>query len=99
MKTYISKKARQLASTLLIALVICSILSISVVGYLMMSQQQNFLSARSQAWNLAIAVVEAGIEEALQQLNTNFTQLTSDGWTYDGTFYTRTRYLPDGNRY
>jgi len=102
MKTKIKRKAKQLASTLLIALVICSILSISIVGYLSMTEQQNFLSARSQAWNLAIAIVEAGLEEALEQLNTNTTQLSSDGWTPNAVvpgLYSRTRYLPDGNRY
>src|SRR3954453_3936202 len=100
MKIRVSIKTKPLASSLLVALVTCSILSVSIFGYLSMSEQQHFLSARSQAWNMAIAVVEAGIEEGLEQLNTNQGHLTSDGWanTLPG-IYVRSRTLPDGNSY
>src|SRR5262249_37724993 len=58
------------------------------------------LSARSQAWNIAIAVVEAGLEEGLQHLNSNRrTNLLADGWAYVGGAYTRSNTLPDGNTY
>jgi hypothetical protein len=99
MKIRISVKGKRLASSLLVALVTCSILSVSIFGYLSMSEQQHYLSARSQAWNMAIAVVEAGIEEGLEQMNTNPTSLASDGWTYANSVYSRTRTLPDGNSY
>jgi len=61
MKISLTRKAKQLASSLLTALVICSILSLFVMYYLSLIEQQNFLSARSQSWNIAIAVSEAGI--------------------------------------
>jgi hypothetical protein len=99
MKTRITNKAKKLASTIVIALVIASVLCLSVAAYLHLIEQQNFLSARSQAWNMAIAVVEAGIEEALAQLNSNSANLSADGWSFDGAFYTRTRTLPGGNSY
>src|SRR5215831_11856789 len=99
MKTNVSPKTKKRASTIIVALVIATILCLSVTGYLSLVEQQNFLSARSQAWNMAIAIVEAGIEEALAQLNTNSGSLANDGWVFDGALYSRTRTLPGGNSY
>ncbi|HEV2392109.1 MAG TPA: hypothetical protein VG146_07070 [Verrucomicrobiae bacterium] len=100
MKTKVSRKAKQLASALLTTLVICSIFSLFVMYYLSLIEQQNFLSYRSQAWNMAIAVTEAGIEDGLEQLNLNSTNLVADGWTAQGIgTYMRSNTLPDGNSY
>jgi hypothetical protein len=99
MKTKLCRKAKQLASSLLVVLVICTILSLSVAGYLSLIEQQNLLSARSQSWNIAIAIVEAGIEEGLQQLNSNYGNLASNGWTKSGNLYSRSQTLADGNTY
>ncbi|PWU21292.1 MAG: hypothetical protein C5B50_02070 [Verrucomicrobia bacterium] len=87
------------ASSLIIVLVMCGILSLSVMGYLSLTEQQNRLSARSQTWNMAIAVVEAGLEEALQQLNSNTANLSADGWSWNGYAYSRTNSFPDGSGY
>ena len=84
-----------MASALLVTMVLGGILCLSVMYYLSLIQQQNTLSVRSQAWNLAIAITEAGIEDGLQMLNSKAT----DGWTKIGTFYCRTNTLPDGNWY
>src|ERR1041385_9173009 len=97
MKLKLSAKARQLGAALLTALVIGSILCISIMGYLSVAEQQNLLSMRSQAWNLAITIVEAGIEEGLQQANSNFQNLSNDGWSRSGNIYTRSRSFPDGS--
>jgi hypothetical protein len=67
--------------------VITSILSISIFGYLSLIEQQSRLGARSQAWNTAMALVEAGVEEGLQHLNSNFGNLGSQGWTTSGNIY------------
>lgn len=99
MKTHIHKHFRTLAGTLLVTLVICSILSFSVLGYLSLVEHQNLLGSRSQAWNMAIAVVEAGVEEGLQHLNANYDNLTADGWAVNGTIYSRTNTLSGGNSY
>jgi hypothetical protein len=85
MKTKLSRKARQLASSLLTTLVICSILSMFVMYYLSLIDQQNFLGFRSQTWNMAIAVSEAGIEDGLEHLNDGYPNMGTDGWTYDAT--------------
>src|SRR5215470_7766359 len=100
MKISLTRKAKQLASSLLTALVICSILSLFVMYYLSLIEQQNLLSARSQTWNMAIAVSEAGIEDGLQQVNTAYPDMSTDGWTFNGsTCYTKSNYLADGNSY
>ena len=89
-----------MASALMIVMILGGILCVFVLYYLALVQQQNTLSVRSQAWNIAIAVTEAGIEDAMQQLNSsNATPSASDGWAANGAVYTRTNTLPDGNWY
>jgi hypothetical protein len=99
MKINISPKAKQLGNTLLIALTISAFLGICITGYLSVAEQQNYLSSRSQAWNMAIAITEAGVEEGLQQLNVNSANLASDGWTYVNNYYFKSNSLTDGNSY
>src|SRR5437016_3022365 len=100
MKIQVSRKAKQLGTALFVALCISAFLCISITGYLSVTEQQNFLSARSQAWNMAIAITEAGIEEGLEQLNSNnTTTLASDGWSYDGSAYWRSNNMGNGNSY
>jgi hypothetical protein len=100
MKIRLSRKLKQAASALLVVMVLGGILCLSVIYYLSLIQQQNILSVRSQAWNIAIAISEAGIEEALQVLNRVGTPKSADGWQLlsDGCYW-RTNTLADGNRY
>lgn len=94
MKLSLTRNAKTAASALLTTLVICSILSMFVMYYLSLIDQQSYLSARSQVWNMAIAVSEAGVEDGLQQLNNAFPDMNTDGWTYDGsTCYYKTNTL------
>ena len=100
MKTLLSRKARKVASALLVALVITTILSVSIMSYLTVVEQQSVLGARSQTWNMAIAVVEAGIEEGLEHLQSDSGNLGADGWTFDGQYYVKlNNVLPDGSSY
>jgi hypothetical protein len=99
MKTKVSHKTKQLGNALLVAMCISAFLCISITGYLTVTEQQNFLSARSQAWNMAIAITESGVEEGLEQLNSNATNLTADGWSYDGSCYSRSNNMGAGNSY
>ncbi len=101
MKIVKSPNLKQAASALVVTLVICTLLSVFVMSYLSLCEQQTRLNSRSQAWNLAISVTEAGVEEGLQHLNSNYPNLTVDGWTYDGTLnmYWRSNNLGDGNGY
>lgn len=99
MKIKLLRKFNNLGNALLVTTILCALLSIGVMSYLSVVEQENLLSARSQAWNMAMAVTEAGIEEGLEQLNTNDGNLGADGWSYDGTYYWRTNTFPDGDSY
>jgi hypothetical protein len=75
-------KAEQ-ASVLVIALVTATLLGITLGGYMLMVQAQNVTVVRSQAWNAALAMAEAGAEEALAQLNPGAVAVidrTANGW-------------------
>ncbi len=56
-------------SALTITLVLCSILGTLLGSYLYLIQNQQLSVARSQYWNQALVVAEAGVEEALALLN------------------------------
>ena len=100
MKTKLSRKLKSAASALLTALIICSIFSLFVVYYLSLIEQQSLLNTRSQTWNMAIAVTEAGIEEGLEQLNDNYNSLGAAPWSFIGnSTYYRSNSLPDGSSY
>ena len=99
MKIKLSQKLKQMASALLVVMVLGGILCLFVMSYLSLVEQQNKLSVRSQAWNTAIAVTEAGIEEGLEALNSSTTPLASDGWSANGAVYERANTLPGGNSY
>jgi len=103
MKIRLTRKLKQLGNALLICMCISAFLCISITGYLTVAEQQSFLSTRSQAWNMAIAAVEAGLEEGLEHMNVNPTQPGADGWAltpYGGVdWYTHTNHFVDGTGY
>jgi hypothetical protein len=99
MKIKLSNKLQQAATALLVVMVLGGILCLGVMYYLSLIQQQNTLSVRSQAWNMAIAISEAGVEDGLQALNSTGAPSSADGWSQDGTHYWRTNTLPDGSWY
>jgi len=99
MKTRLNPTLKLAASAMLVALCLMTILALSIAGYLTYVQQQSSLGARAQTWNMAMSIAEAGIEEALQHLNSNTSNLGVDGWTGNGSSYTVTRALADGNSY
>jgi Tfp pilus assembly protein PilX len=78
-------------SSLAVTMIVCLVLGIMLAGYLNLTSTNHLLTSRSQKWNESIAVAEAGIEEALQEvnvLNTTFTQTTNwpgttthNGWS------------------
>ncbi len=86
-------------NALVITLFLVTILAVSIAGYLSYTNQQSLLGFRSQTWNMALAVSEAGVEEGLSQLNNNYTNLASDGWTASGSIYSISRSLGNGNSY
>ncbi len=88
---------RQNGTVLVITLAFGVLLGSILISYLAMISSINDLSSRSQAWNTAIAVAEAGIEEALTHISfTNY--LASNGWspTADGR-YVKSRVFGDNS--
>ena len=77
-------------------LVVLGITGFLMITYLTLTQSQSKATMRSQGWNLSMAMVEAGLEEALAHLNVNGSNtLVSPGWTQTGTGYTMSRWLGD----
>jgi hypothetical protein len=87
MKTSSSTYGFQQGNTLLVTVVVTAVIGLMLLAYLSLVQFQNTANARSQVWNSAMPVVEAGIEEALAHLNarglTNGS-LACDGWVASG---------------
>ena len=75
-------------------------IGIVLASYLTMVQQQNASVFRSQTWNSGMSVTEAGIEDALAQLNSDeglSGALASNGWTdASGGIYQVSRTISGG---
>jgi hypothetical protein len=100
MKINIGRRIKKAASALLTALFICSIFSLFVVYYLSLIEQQNVLNSRSQTWNMAITIAEAGIEEGMEHLNVNNSNLGIAPWSsLGGNVYYRSNTMPGGSGY
>ena len=66
MKFLQPKPQTEAGSVLLVSLIITAVLGLTLASYLIMSQQQNQSVMRSQTWNSAIVMSEAGVEDALR---------------------------------
>src|SRR5690349_10466690 len=63
-------------SVLVITICICVILGLLMGSYLSLIKTQHFSVSRARAWNSALVVAEAGVEEGMAQLNdTNLIKL------------------------
>jgi hypothetical protein len=93
MKIRRHKNGKTTASVLLIVLAIAIVLGIGLASYLSLVQAQKISTARSHAWNAALAAAEAGVEEALAQLNPSALLLNTNidrganGWSLVGGLY------------
>jgi hypothetical protein len=91
MKIKITTHTRLQGSALLLALLTAFVICIALTTYLYLVSNQNRSVMRSMAWNSSIPVVEAGVEEALTQVNyVGSTNLNSNGWgamSADGFFH------------
>ena len=82
-------KLRQ-GSSLIVTLLVTLVLGATLASYLMLVRSAHFSTARSRAWHQALVMAEAGVEEALAQLNPG--AFASDvrggnGWAlYDGLY-------------
>jgi hypothetical protein len=104
MKTSSLRQNRQQASAMLTSLMVSGVIGTTVAGFLVLAQTHNASVFRSQSWNSAISVTEAGIEEGMEMINKYAGTSTSpsawtnnasgDGWTaLPGNVYYLRRYL------
>lgn len=87
---------------MLICLVTCVLAGVVLASYLTLVSNRFTMSMRSKAWNEALPVLEAGIEEGMTHLqDDNNGPLTANGWnpgTLNGqTVYTKRRNFSDGS--
>ena len=85
----------------MVTLMMAAIIGILLASYLTLVSNQNRSVLSSQAWNTAIPVAEAGIEEALTQIQYNgINNLSADGWTASGNgWYYKQRYVDNTSYY
>jgi Tfp pilus assembly protein PilX len=99
MKTQSKKSALRWhgGSALLIVLMTTGILSVIALGaYLNLTSAENKVTMRALAWNAALPMAEAGVEEAMSQVSKNINNFAADNWTLAGTNYTKQRTFGDG---
>ncbi|HWX19614.1 MAG TPA: hypothetical protein VN578_06880 [Candidatus Binatia bacterium] len=104
MKTLFAKHGTVRGSVLVIALGIIFVLGLGLSSYLLLMRWQYVSVTRSQAWNAALSMAEAGAEEALAQLNPSAllfsTNINSgaNGWSLlsDGMYHAPRGTLTDG---
>jgi hypothetical protein len=98
------KSGRAAASVLVVGLCVAFIIGLTLASYLALVDFQSHSVARSQMWNSAMPVAEAGVEDALQFINKfagaqdpgiwAIVGYSSDGWSLNGNnVYSVTRYL------
>jgi hypothetical protein len=91
----------QCGNVLIMTLVFFGIVALTTAGYLSLAKSRTLIRARSTAWNSAIPVLEAGIEEGFTHLKDDSGAPTANGWT-SGTVggqpvLTKSRTFPDGS--
>ena len=103
MRTRVLFSSRREGGVLLTTLVTALLIGIVLGSYLTLLHHQNATVMRSQGWNAALAAAEAGVEEALAQLNPGTVNISIDrranGWWLDGGSYVAPgeRLLPNGS--
>src|SRR5438094_10249817 len=74
-------------SILIVTLSITTILALLIGSYMCLLRTQYLSVARAQNWNNALAVAEAGVEEAMAHLNSlvTTTNLATNTWVSRGS--------------
>jgi hypothetical protein len=89
-------------SVLVICLILAVILGVTLGSYLTWVRHQNVMSIQSHAWHMALAAAEAGVEEAMANINSKFgtsNNLAANGWggSSGGPYGPVTRTLVSGS--
>ncbi|HKQ40444.1 MAG TPA: hypothetical protein VJ063_20405 [Verrucomicrobiae bacterium] len=83
--------------TVILTLVVCLVLGIVLLGIIKLANTEGQMTGRSQNWNNALPIAEAGIEEALTHLKYSPSNRSANGWALVDGRYTRTRAFKDGS--
>ena len=101
MKT-LTRKSEE-GSVLAMSVIMCAIIGTMLGSYLVLINSRNQAAMRAMAWNAAIPVLEAGIEESLTHLNDDKGAPSANSWQtallYGNRYYWKSRTLPDGSYY
>ena len=90
----ISQRIEERGSALLTSVILTGVMAVTLSSYLTLVKQERYSMSRSLAWNSVLPVAEAGIEEALTQINSHDMKLLADnGWAATGAFLTKTKSL------
>lgn len=91
-----SEKKTEQGSALLVVMIFVVVVAAMLASYLVVVGSQGQMVGRSQAWNASLTQAEAGVEEAMAQLNAGVS-LSANGWGGSGTnFGPLTRTLATG---
>jgi hypothetical protein len=93
------RKKNQHGGTIFMVLIIAGVIATTLAAYMSWTRSQNVLSKRSQIWNGALPVAEAGAEEAMTHLNVTPNDRAADGWALVSGSYQKQRTFPDGSLY
>src|SRR5688572_9905023 len=93
MKTRLTTTVTVHGHVIIVALVVCLLAGVALLGVISLSSNEGQMTGRSQSWNGAIPVAEAGIEEAFTHLRYCPTNRASNGWTLVDDHYQKTRVL------
>ncbi|TAK99166.1 MAG: hypothetical protein EPO07_11110 [Verrucomicrobia bacterium] len=88
MKIRLNQHNGERGTILVVTMLICGILGLLMGSYLYLVKTQNLSVNRAQAWNRALVVAEAGVEEAMAHINSGTAKANSwgvNGWTDKGS--------------
>src|SRR5882724_6835015 len=93
-----SKTKSDSGSVLVAAVIMTAVIALVLGSYLTLLASRNRITMRSQSWNEAVPVLEAGLEEAFTHLHNDASvSLAGNGWTAVGAgsniVYQKTRYF------
>lgn len=88
MKTALSfNKRSERGSVLAMALIFAVLCGVVLGSYMTLISSDNKSISRSQSWNCALAYAEAGVDEALAQINASPTDFSANSWGGSGGTY------------
>src|SRR5438045_4032433 len=98
-----TNQAKNKGSVLLVTLCSAWVIGIALVSYLTLVVNQSRTTYHSQTWSACIPVLEAGIEEALTQLNYNngegTNNATAHGWIATNNGFSKSRAIGTDGSY